>query len=60
MPNTGPKSKEREALIRKLRRDLARFQRVPASNREAECADEGEQLCGTLLSELEDQEPRDV
>jgi hypothetical protein len=43
----------RVRLERKLRRDLARFEKIPASRREAECADAGEQLCRDLLAELE-------
>jgi hypothetical protein len=56
-PNTGPEIKERGRAVEKLRRDLARFQRIPTARREAECADEGEQLCRALLSELESQGP---
>ena len=44
---------ERAKLERKLRRELARFEKIPASRREAECADAGEQLCRDLLAELE-------
>lgn len=52
VPDIGPEIKERERLIKKLQRDLARFQRIPAARREAECADEGEQLCRAMLSDL--------
>ena len=38
--------------IRKLERDLARVQRIPAPRREDECADEGEATCRALLAEL--------
>ena len=49
LPDTNP---ERERLIRKLEADLARFRRVPAHRREAECADEGEVTCLALLRDL--------
>ena len=52
VPDVGPVAKERDARIRKLERDLARFQRIPAKRREAECADEGEATCRALLAEL--------
>ncbi|GAB5426640.1 MAG: hypothetical protein Devi2KO_00990 [Devosia indica] len=52
VPDVGPATREREALIRKLERDLRRFQRIPAKRRAAECADEGEATCRTLLAEL--------
>lgn len=52
VPNTTPTVRERYALIRKLERDLARFQAIPANRREDECADVGEQTCRALLAEL--------
>ena len=51
-PDTGPKAKDRARLIAKLQRDLARFERIPAGRRAAECADEREQTCRALLFEL--------
>lgn len=42
VPDAGPAAREREALMRKLKRDLARFRRIPAGRRGDECADEGE------------------
>lgn len=45
-PDTNP---ERDRLVRKLEADLARFRRVPAHRRVAECADEGEATCLALL-----------
>lgn len=57
VPYAGSAVREREALIRKLERDLARFQRTPAIRREAECADEGEATCRALLAELYGQKP---
>ena len=55
VPGTGPEIKERERLIKKLQRDLARFKRIPPARREAESADEGEKLCRAMLTELEGQ-----
>ncbi len=52
VPDADPTVREREALIRKLEKDLARFQRIPDKRREAECADEGEATCRALLAEL--------
>lgn len=52
MREVGTEARERQRLIRKLQADLRRFQRIPASRREAECADEGEQTCRALLREL--------
>jgi hypothetical protein len=52
VPDAGPGVREREALILKLENDLARFQRIPAARREAECANEGEATCRALLAEL--------
>lgn len=52
---TGPApttNEERERLVRKLESDLARFRRVPAHRRVAECADEGEATCLALLRDL--------
>ena len=43
---------ERQRLIRKLEADLARFRRVPAHRRVAECANEGEATCIALLRDL--------
>lgn len=60
VPDTGPEIKERERLIKKLQRDLARFKRIPPARRGAECADEGEQLCRTLLRELDGEGIGDV
>ena len=51
-PDTGPQAKDRARLIAKLQRDLANFERIPASRRAAECADEREQTCRALLFEL--------
>lgn len=51
-PDTGPAAKDRARLIAKLQRALARFERIPAGRRAAECADEGEQTCRALLFEL--------
>lgn len=52
VPDTGPAARGRDALIRKLERDLARFNGIPATRREAECADEGAETCRALLAEL--------
>lgn len=49
VPDTNP---ERDRLVRKLEADLARFRRVPAHRRDAECADEGEATCLALLRDL--------
>lgn len=43
---------QRQRLVRKLKSDLRRFQRIPVVRRELECADEGEQTCLALLQEL--------
>ena len=43
---------DRDRMVRKLEADLARFRRVPAHRREAECADEGEATCLALLRDL--------
>jgi hypothetical protein len=58
VPDAGPAVREREALIRKLEKDLARFQRIPTADREAECANEGEATCRALLAELQAQNRR--
>ena len=50
--DTNLAARDREKLIAKLRRDLARFERIPQDRREAECADEGEQTCRALLADL--------
>lgn len=52
VPNAGRAELERQALLEKLHKDLVRFQRIPPSRREAECADEGEATCRHLLGEL--------
>lgn len=52
VPDVGPANRERAAIVRKLERDLARFQRIPTKRREAECADEGEATYRRLLAEL--------
>lgn len=52
VPDAGPVVRGREALIHKLEADLARFQRIPAHRRDAECADEGEATCRVLLAGL--------
>ncbi len=52
VPNAGQTERERQDLIRRLGMSLARFQRIPISRREAECADEGEATCRRLLGEL--------
>lgn len=57
VPDAGPTVREREVLIRKLEKDLARFQRIPAKRRETECADEGEATCRALLADLRSGKP---
>lgn len=52
VPDTGPEVQERQQLITKLQADMRRFEAIPKHRREAECADEGEQTCRTLLREL--------
>ena len=49
VPDVDP---ERDRLVRKLEADLARFRRVPAHRRLAECADEGEATFLALLRDL--------
>jgi hypothetical protein len=51
-PNADLAARDREKLIAKLKRDLARFERIPEDRRQDECADEGEQTCRTLLAEM--------
>ena len=51
-PDAGPELRERARLIQKLLGDLDRFRRIPSDRRAAECADEGEETCRTLLREL--------
>lgn len=51
VPAIGQPATQRERLIAKLRRDLARFREIPSDRREAECADEGEATCLALLRE---------
>jgi hypothetical protein len=51
-PNTDSETRERAALVSKLKADLERFRNIPVHRREAECADEGEQTCKALLQEL--------
>ena len=55
-PDAGPAIRERKALIRKLKRDLRRFQQLPLQYREHECADEGEATCLALLAELQSED----
>ncbi|THF92957.1 MAG: hypothetical protein E8G75_04300 [Sulfitobacter sp. SK025] len=52
VPNAGQAEQERQALIRRLNMSLTRFQSIPISRREAECADEGEATCRRMLGEL--------
>lgn len=52
VPNTGPAELERLALIKRMEKKLAYYQKIPPRRREAECADEGEALCRGLLTEL--------
>lgn len=55
VPEAGPKVKEREELLAHYYKQLARFERIPPSRREAECADEGEATCLAMIAELEKQ-----
>ncbi|QYO78407.1 hypothetical protein [Devosia salina] len=52
VPNSGKAERERQALIRRLEKKLAYFQSIPASRREGECADAGEDTCRALLADL--------
>jgi len=53
VPSAGPRTKECEMLLAYYYKRLARFERVPPSRREAECADEGEATCRAMIAELE-------
>ncbi len=51
-PDVDLAAGDREKLIAKLKRDLARFERIPDHRRQNECADEGEQTCRALLADM--------
>lgn len=52
VPNSGKAERERLDQIRRLEKKLAYFQSIPASRRDDECADAGEDTCRVLLAEL--------
>lgn len=52
VPNTGPRERERRALIHRYKNLLRDLERVPQHRREDECADVREDLCQRMLGEL--------
>jgi hypothetical protein len=51
-PNTGPRERERQGLIRRYTALLRELERVPAHRREDEVADVRADICRRLLAEL--------
>ena len=47
-PDVNRAARDREMLFSKLKRDLARFERIPEHRRQDECADEGVETCRAL------------
>jgi hypothetical protein len=57
VPTTGPNAKERQKRLAHLRQTLASLERLPVSQREAECADVREEAIRNVIAELERKQP---